>query len=221
MISVIIPTLDEEAALGPCLEALRGVEDTLEVIVADGGSRDRTREVAARFPEVTWVSSPAGRARQMNAGARVARGEVLWFLHADSRPPVDAGSQIFEALAAPEVVAGAFRFAIASRRPVFRLLEWGVRVRSEWFETPYGDQGLFLAATTFFDLGGYPEVPTMEDLYLVRALRRVGRVRVVTRALPTSARSWETHGVLWTTWVHWTAVLRDWLGLGPPARRFA
>lgn len=197
------------------LELLGACEDLHEVVVCDGGSRDLTTTIVAAHPGVQLLQAPAGRARQMNHGALAATGDVLWFLHADCQPPPDAAPRIRAALAEPDVALGAFRFAVDSPRLVFRYLEAGVRTRSEWLGVPYGDQGLFLRRDDFLAWGGYPEVPRMEDLYLVRAARRRGAVRVVPPALPCSPRRWEAHGFWRTSARNWVLVVADWLGLTP------
>lgn len=210
---MIVPTYQEEARLGFCLELLGACGGDLEVLVADGGSTDHTRGVAARYPEVRWIEAPRGRARQMNAGAAAARGDRLWFLHADCQAPPDAPARILEALGDPRTSMGAFRFAVDSPRHAYRVLELGIRVRSELLGVPYGDQGLFLRRADFERLGGFPEVSAMEDLYLVREMRRQGRVRTLPVPLVTSARRWESQGLLATGLHNWWLVVSDWLGL--------
>lgn len=212
---MIIPTYQEEGNLGACLARLVGTPSLGEILVCDGGSRDRTREIAESFPGVRFEAVPRGRARQMNHGASLARGEVLWFLHADCLPPEGASEAIEEQLRDPRVQLGAFRFAVASRDPIFRLLELGVRIRSSAFQTPYGDQGLFLRTRDFHQLGGFPEIPVMEDLYLVREARRRGRVAILDRDLSTSPRRWQERGFLRTSLRNWGLVVGDWIGLRP------
>lgn len=212
MISVIVPALDEEARLPACLGDLAAEGGDVEVLVVDGGSRDATRAVAASFPGVRVLAGRRGRARQMNLGAAAARGDVLWFLHADSRVPPGALLEIERILRDPRVVGGAFRFAVDSPRWVYRLVELGVRIRSEVLGVPYGDQGLFVRREVFDAAGGYADVEVMEDLYLVRTLRRRGGLRVLPLPLVTSARRWERRGVLATTVRNLGLVLADWLG---------
>ncbi len=149
----------------------------------------------------------------MNQGAIQARGEILWFLHADSIPDPAAHQTIQDVLSEPQTLMGAFRFAVDSPRPLFRFLEWGVRTRSESLGVPYGDQGLFLRREDFMKLGGYPEVTHMEDLYLVRAVRAQGQIFTAPVPLLTSARRWEAQGYLRTSLRNWGLVLGDWLGL--------
>ncbi len=202
VLSVVIPTLQEESLLPDCLEAVLAAGDVDEVLVVDGGSTDRTRELAAGFPGVRVLASDPGRGRQMNRGAGAARGELFWFLHADCLAPRHAGSMIRETLGRSGVVAGAFRFAVASPRVAYRGLELGVRVRSEFLGLPYGDQGLFMTREVFLAAGAFDEVPRMEDLFLVRRLARLGRIEVLPEALACSARRWEREGLVGTCFVN-------------------
>lgn len=215
LISVIIPTWMEATTIQRCLSDLARNEGPLDVIVSDGGSSHETVERACAFPGVRVTHAAGGRAAQLNHGAALARGDILWFLHADSRPPAHAVQVIRSTLADPSVTVGAFRFASDSPRWPYRLIELGVRMRSEWLNVPYGDQGFFLRRSTFEVLGGFPSVPVMEDLYLLRKLRRHGKIAVVKVPLPTSARRWERLGIVRTTWRNWKLVLSDWLGVSP------
>jgi len=198
-LSVVIPTLNEERRLPACLAALAQQGGAIEIIVADGGSTDRTRELARRVPNVRLVEGPTGRGAQMNAGARAATGAYLWFLHADCLPPAGGASAIRRCLADERTTVGAFRFALDSHRWRYRVVEAGVRLRCRLLHLPYGDQGLFLRRTTFERLGGFRDEPLFEDLHLVRAARRIGRVAIVPLALPTSVRRCVRDGVVLTT----------------------
>jgi rSAM/selenodomain-associated transferase 2 len=210
---VIIPTYQEEASIGLCLELLQDCSGLQEVLVCDGGSTDHTRAVVEEYPWVRFEVAPRGRAQQMNHGARLARGDMLWFLHADCQAPGDAVLRMEAVLGDPEIALGAFRFQVDSPRWIFRILELGVRVRSTVFQVPYGDQGLFMRREDFFDLGGFPEVEVMEDLYLVRRLKERGRVHTLKAGLPTSARRWQKRGFLRTSLRNWGLVMGDWMGL--------
>jgi rSAM/selenodomain-associated transferase 2 len=215
-VSVVIPTWEEESAIGRCLASVLENPGPLEVIVVDGGSRDRTVAIAGAFRGIRVLrEAPRGRGSQMNAGARVARGGTLWFVHADSRVPATGTRAIREALARPGVAGGAFRFAVDSPRRHFRALEFLVRIRSERWGVPYGDQGLFLRADTFEQAGGFSEVPILEDLYLVRRLRRLGEIRVVRDPILTSPRRWQDHGLLRTTIRNLGVLALDRLGARP------
>jgi len=214
-ITAVIPTLDEEENIGPCLALLATQAGPLEVVVADGGSTDRTVAIATAVPGVQVVHAPRGRGTQMNAGARAATGEILWFVHADCRPPAGAATAIRRTLACDAVSGGAFRFALAGRRWGYRVVEWGVRLRCRLFGLPYGDQGLFLRRSLFESLGGFRAVPIFEDLYLVRELRRRGRVVTLPAPLPTSPRRCARDGILRTVLRNQALLVGERLGVAP------
>jgi rSAM/selenodomain-associated transferase 2 len=188
--AVVIPTLDEEARIGRRLAELSAQDGVAEIVVADGGSRDRTRELARAVAGVRVVEAPRGRGPQQNAGARATSAGVILFLHADVALPPDAGRWIASTLADPRVVAGAFRVrtvADAGRNrlgPLLRLAD----LRSRFTRLPYGDQAVFVRRTAFERVGGFPEQPLFEDLELARRLRRVGRIRTVPAAVRVSGR---------------------------------
>ena len=212
-ISVVIPALDEEAQVGA---AVRSARDHAEVIVVDGGSTDRTSEVAAA-EGARVLQSPRGRGRQLDAGAREARGEWIVLLHADTW--LEAGwAAALRALPA-DVVGGAFRFAVDSPRPAYRVLEHGVAARCRMFRMPYGDQGIFARRSTYEAVGGIPHLPLMEDVTFVRRLRRAGRLAFPAVRAFTSARRWERQGILVTTLRNWSLVA--WYALGASPERLA
>lgn len=211
-LSIVIPTLDEAAEIAGLLRRLR--QPGVELIVADGGSCDRTREIAAACGARVVRASP-GRGTQMNAGSAVARGGVLLFLHADTSLPDDFIELIREALSDPSVAVGAFRFAIERAGVTSRLLESAVRLRCKLLRLPYGDQAYFMSRETFDRLGGFAEIPLMEDVDLVRRARRLGRVVVLDAAATTSARRWERAGLLRTTAVNQACLVGYALGVSP------
>lgn len=197
LISVIIPTLEESGTIGRLLKCL-GRSAGIERIVVDGGSCDRTRQIAARDgAKVLTVSG--GRALQLNAGAAVARGRILLFLHADTLPPRGCAEAICAALDRPATVAGAFRFKTDDPRAVMRLVERVTHIRSALFQMPYGDQGIFMEKRVFEELGAFKPMPIMEDFELVRRLHRRGRIVTLSEAAITSARRWQRLGVIRTT----------------------
>jgi len=218
-ISVIIPALHEAQAIGRTLSsAAASAASEVELIVVDGGSEDATVEVA-RSHGATVVTLPPGRARQMNAGARIARGECLLFLHADTRLPPGYEREVCRILDLPGVVAGVFALRVEGAQWGLRWVERAANLRSRLFELPYGDQGLFLRAELFRSLGGFAELPLLEDLELVRRLRRQGRIVTAPLAVLTSARRWESLGVLRTTLLNQLILLAYLLGM--PPRRIA
>ena len=195
-ISVIIPALNEEELIGEAIDsAIAG--SPLEVIVVDGGSRDLTLEVAAsKFVRV--ISAPRGRALQMNAGARIAGGDLFVFLHADSVLPRNFARLVQELLADPQNSAGAFGFALEGSSWKHRVITWGVNARSRFLSLPYGDQALFMRRSVFETLNGYPEIASMEDVELVLRLRRIGRIAIAPAPVRTSSRRWWRGGFLRT-----------------------
>ena len=196
-ISVIVPTLNERACLAATLSALTLAPGD-ELIVVDAGSTDGTPDIARRFTSQV-CQGPRGRARQMNHGTRHARGDVLLFLHADTLLPADGLDAVRRALQQPGTVGGAFRLIITPPTPALRLVAWGTNLRSRFGGLPYGDQALFVSRRVFEDLGGYDDVPFMEDVRLVQALRRRGRLTILPQAVATSGRRWQQDGVLFTT----------------------
>lgn len=185
-ISIIIPTLNEAECIGQTVVGLAG-QPGMEVIVADGGSHDQTVALAAAAG-ARVIAAPLGRGSQQNAGARAAQGKTLLFLHADTRLPEGFAAQIHEALNRPGIVAGAFRFAIDAKDWQFRVLAHCANWRSAWFGLPYGDQALFLPAAKFQAMGGFREIALLEDLELVRRLRKMGQIALLASPALTSAR---------------------------------
>jgi len=196
-VSVIIPALNEERHIVATLRAV-GRSPCHEVIVVDGGSTDATGQRAAEAG-VTVLASKPGRARQMNAGAARAQGGSLLFLHADTLLPPGWAEVVPRTLRTPGVAAGAFRFRIAGSFPGKSFIEWTTGLRSRWLQRPYGDQGFFLTRRRFEEMGGFAELPIMEDYEFAVRLRRRGRIVTVWEAALTSGRRWRALGVLRTT----------------------
>ncbi len=196
-VSVIIPTLDEHAVIGTAIGRAHG-GGASEVIVVDGGSVDGTADAAAGHGARVIETQP-GRGRQMNAGAAVATGDVLLFLHGDTTLPAVYAGHVARALARPGVVAGAFELRIDAPHRALRFIEAAVNRRSRWFGMPYGDQAIFLRAATFRQIGGYREAEAMEDFAILRSLRRLGRVSIAPAHVTTSARRWLRCGIWRTT----------------------
>ncbi len=192
---MVIPALNEAGVIA---EAVRSAAaEGAEVIVVDGGSADGTPERAAAAGAIVVHSAP-GRARQLGVGAGQARGEGVVFLHADTRLPPAWGRGVAEALADPGAAGGCFRFRFDARSPALALVEWGVRLRVALLGLPYGDQALFVRRSVLERIGGVPQVPIMEDLDLVRALTREGRLVRLPQAIETSARRYRERGTLRT-----------------------
>ncbi len=226
-IAVVIPALDEAERIGAAVDSARGLEPggprvapaeasaeeaasgaELEVVVVDGGSRDRTAELA-RAAGARVVPSAAGRARQLEAGWRATGAEVVLFLHADSRLPRGWAPAVREVMDDPRVAGGAFEFGLDASSPGLRVVEWGARLRTRWLRLPYGDQALFARRAVLEAIGGIAPVPIMEDLDLVRALRRCGRLALLPLPVVTSARRYRARGT-WRTWWRNAVALGAW-----------
>jgi len=212
LLSIIIPTLNEEQALPDTLKPLSKLSK-VELIIADSGSTDATISIAQDHGTRVVPTQP-GRGRQMNAGAALARGETLLFLHADTQLPENFQQQIQTTLA-EGAIAGAFLLKIDGNRFGLRCVEWGANLRSRWFQKPYGDQGLFLRAELFDRMEGFRHWPLMEDYDFVRRLREHGRIAITTGAALTSSRRWLKRGIIKTTLLNQLFILAFCLGLSP------
>ena len=212
-LSVVIPAQNEAQLIGPVLKHVyQG--SPWEVIVVDGHSIDRTAYIA-KAADATVITSEPSRARQMNAGAAAASGDVLLFLHADTLLPPHFDRHVFDVLGRPGVVAGAFALRINGSPRSLRLIEKTVEWRSRVRQMPYGDQAIFLTTGMFDRVGGYPDLPTMEDFELVRRLRRLGRIEIAPAPVLTSARRWLECGVWRTTLVNKACIAAYLLGVRP------
>jgi len=212
-ISIIIPTYNEAnrlAALLPELLVIPGVE----VLVVDGGSNDNTADTA-RALGIKVLESPPGKAVQMNTGAQAARGDILLFLHGDTRLAHGFVEQVRAALSRPGVAAGAFRLLIDGRGLGLRVIEWMANTRSKILQMPYGDQAIFVRTDIFTALGGFPALPIMEDFELVRRLKQKGRIKILPLAATTSPRRWEKLGLLQTTAINQLIIIGYLLGASP------
>jgi rSAM/selenodomain-associated transferase 2 len=234
-LSVIIPAINEAGHIGKAVASAIGawshpppfvpppaggggigvsgtLEAAVEVIVVDGGSTDGTPKIASG-QGAKVISSPPGRATQMNAGAGAASGDVLLFLHADTTLPVNYASHVFNALEPPDVAAGAFMLKLDSQHPVLRAIGRLANWRARWLKLPYGDQAIFLRARSFREIGGFPEMPVMEDFELMRRMRKKGAVTFVPAYAVTSARRWTEKGILRTTLVNQAVIIGYLMGV--------
>ncbi|MFA6147187.1 MAG: TIGR04283 family arsenosugar biosynthesis glycosyltransferase [bacterium] len=219
-ISVIIPTLDEEEGIGRAIRSCREA-GPCEVIVVDGGSRDRTVEIARAEADAVIIA-PRGRAAQMNAGAAVARGEVLLFLHADTLLPRGSVPAAVATLQDPAVIGGAFRVRLAASRGAGRYVRAALGItgrmigaRAAVSRSYSGDQAIFVRAEAFRAAGGYPEIPLMEDVELSRRMRRAGMTVLLPLRVETSGRRWEAWGPLRTVLFMWRLRIGHLLGRTP------
>lgn len=212
LLSIVIPTLNEvgqlEATLRPIIQ-----HSHCEVIIADGGSTDGTVDLARQLG-CRVVTANRGRGRQMNAGAAMARGEHLMFLHADTQLSATFFEEIHSTLKTG-AIAGAFRFQIDQPGWGSRWVEWGTNLRCRIRQSPYGDQGIFLRASDFFRLGGFQNWPLMEDYELCQRLRGHGQIRLTPSASSTSARRWKKLGLLRTTFINQLCIAGYRLGFSP------
>jgi rSAM/selenodomain-associated transferase 2 len=192
-VSIIIPVLNEATLITPFLRHLRKRAPEAELIVVDGGSTDETTALAGPWCD-RLVVSKRGRAEQLNSGASAARGSVLWFLHVDSRVPEGCLDEIRTALEAPDAVGGYFRIQLPQTHAIYRLTDGVAHYTGMVLRIRCGDHGFFCRSNVFFQSGGFPHVPLMEDVKFLRKMHSFGRVRVVHRRLQTSARRYEQFG---------------------------
>ena len=212
-VSIIIPALNEEKALPTVLADLITLRPH-EVIVVDGASRDRTREISEQLGAVV-ITSAAGRARQMNCGARLASGEILLFLHADTRLPRGAFDEIVAALKDPRYVGGRFDVDLDGNHWLLKIIGAMINHRSRITKVGTGDQAIFVRRELFVRMGGFPDLPLMEDIAFCRALKRLGGIACLRSKVRTSARRWETEGVWRTVIKMWTLKLLYFAGVSP------
>jgi len=212
-ISVIIPALNEAHSIAGTITN-SGHGNNAEIIVVDGGSIDHTVFIANKLGATVIESSPP-RSRQMNQGAEAASKDILLFLHADTLLPENFNRRVLGVLTQPGVVAGAFELRIDSPVPSLRLIERMANWRSRCLNMPYGDQAIFMFSTVFRQMGGFPNLPIMEDFELIRRLRNKGDVVTLRQPVITSPRRWLNHGILKTTLINQLIVISYFMGISP------
>jgi rSAM/selenodomain-associated transferase 2 len=216
-LSIVVPVLDEAEGIAASLQPLQVLRaQGHEVIVVDGGSRDGTPAFAQALADRV-IASPRGRATQMNAGARVAHGDALLFLHADTRLPDAAPARIEQALR--QHAWGRFNVAIEGRSMWLPVIAALMNLRSRLTGIATGDQAIFVSRAAFDAVGGYPEQPLMEDIELSKRLKRIGPPACLRARAVTSGRRWEQHGVWRTILLMWRLRFDYWRGV--PATRLA
>lgn len=205
-LSIVVPVLNEAALLREFLKQLRMLGVDLEIIVVDGGSWDGTPAIARGFADRV-LTTPSGRAAQMNAGAALARGEALWFLHADAEVPANSIDRIRAALADPRVAGGCFRLRYPRRQWIYRVSDSLGNLGVTLFGFALGDHGIFCRRSAFERVGQYPIVPILEDAELYRRLRRAGRMLQLHDAIVGSPRTFEKCGPYRTTCVYFAILV--------------
>lgn len=215
--SIIIPVLHEAEIINALIEQLysQQLDECYEIIVVDGDPNQETIN-AIQHKDVIALVSAAGRGRQMNAGAAIARGEILIFLHADTYLPVNALSLIRHTLENKLYVGGAFDLGIRSDRLILKIIANAACIRSRLTRIPYGDQALFVRKDYFNEIGGYLSIPLMEDVEIIQRIKKRGdKIYLLSERVLTSARRWEKEGVVYCTLRNWVLISLYFLGVSP------
>ena len=211
-VSIIVPVLNEADRIEVCLRRLRNLDVNLEIIVVDGGSSDGTWSLAEPLADRV-ISARRGRASQMNAGGEIARGGVLWFMHADLEAPSRSIAQIQKALSDPRMVGGCFRLRFPRPELIYRVSDSLGNLGVNVFGFSLGDHGIFCRRTMFRQVGGYPDVPILEDAEIYRRLRGVGRMVQLREKVVSDPRAFEAHGRYRTTTVYFSILALYVLGV--------
>lgn len=213
LISIIIPVLNEEDSIKSLLQQLqRYRQQGHEIIVVDGGSHDKTVANSASLSDKVILSEP-GRATQMNQGARQASQEILWFLHADTTPSEYSIDRIHQALVINDIDWGRFNIKLSGRNILYRVIERMINLRSCFSGIATGDQGIFVKKKTFEKVGGYSNLPLMEDIDLSRKLKKLSPPFCIKEKIMTSSRRWEQYGILATMLLMWRLRFLFWIGV--------
>ncbi len=212
-ISIIIPTLNEADRIASVLQRTRALQEACQIVVVDGGSSDGTLLCAGAAD--VCLSAPQGRASQQNAAAAAASGDVFLFLHADCWIEEGSLEAVHHVLAEPRVVGGCFRQVIDAPGMRYRLLEWGNAQRVRTWKWAYGDQGIFVRRTAFQQVGGFPDVRLMEDLFLMKRLKRLGQIALLEGRIHVSPRRWQQQGVVRQTLRNWSLLALAQCGVSP------
>jgi len=215
MISVIIPALNEGDNIRFCIEGVLNEGCDCEIIVADGGSKDKTAEFAKSYPGVSFIQSRKGRGIQMNMGASVASGDILLFLHADTILETGWAAEILSVLEDTSISGGAFTFSIQSPLWKYRLVEAWVKLRCKLCSLPYGDQAIFVRKSAFDLIGGYRNIPLMEDVDFIGRLNKLGTIVILDKKAITSERRWSKEGLIKTAAMNQLIMLLYKFGVNP------
>lgn len=219
-ISIIIPVYNEQENINPALERLRSLafSGSLQIIIVDGHPDHTTLKVLGGKEglEVICLHSAPGRGIQLNRGAEAAKGKILLFLHCDSILPSGALDAIMQTMADQSFCGGAFDLCIDDPLKIFRMIEKSASVRSRLTRIPYGDQAVFIRRAFFHDIGGFAHIPLMEDVDLMRRIKKKGRrIRILDQKVATSARRWRKEGILFGTFRNWLLITLYYLGVSP------
>jgi rSAM/selenodomain-associated transferase 2 len=212
-ISIIVPALNEAQYIENICQRIHKIGNYRELLVVDGGSHDKTRQFAAHY--ATVLLSPQGRAIQMNTGAHLAKGDILWFLHADCLPHLNSIAAISNAIVNSKIVGGAFSYNLDADGYIYRLAEGLSNYKNQVFNLFYGDMGIFIRKKIFDEMGGYHEIPLMEDIDLCLRLRKIGKTIILPQRIITSARRWKRDGALKNIFRNWILQLGWKLGISP------
>jgi len=212
-VAVVIPLLNEAVALPHLLQGLRQCAPD-ELLLVDGGSSDETRQIL-QDSGLRWLTSQCGRGAQMNAGARVCKSKIILFLHADTEISLGHIEFLRGLAQKPDYVGGRFDVHLSGAHSALRMIEWFMNLRSRLSRISTGDQAMFVRRDVFEAMGGFAEIPLMEDIEFSRRLKRQGRIACLRRKVLTSSRRWERYGMVPTLLLMWRLRLLYWLGVSP------
>lgn len=214
-LSIILPVLNEARVIEKTLRSLQPLrKEGHEVIVVDGGSSDNTMTLSKPYADKV-IQAPSGRSRQMNAGAKLASGEILLFLHADTFLPSHADRRIIEGINGAKKSWGRFDVRLSGKHPLLRIIEFLMNWRSRLTSIATGDQAIFVKRDLFGSIGGFPEVDLMEDVALSKILKKFARPLCLRQCVTTSSRRWEEKGLLFTIFLMWFLRLAYFLKVNP------
>lgn len=211
-ISIIIPILNEAKILEKTLSQLQSEQGYYELIIVDGGSTDGSTRIAEKYGKV--LTSERGRAKQLNAGAAAATGDILLFLHADIWLESGALAAVETALSSG-YIGGGFQQKIDGKSVLYRMIEVAGDIRGRYLKVFYGDSGIFLTRADFEKIGGFPETPILEEMEFSKEMRRLGKTTLVSPCIHISARRWEIGGIVRTTLNNWLITFLYFLGVSP------